>query len=601
LERSGSAAVVAITCLMEENMNVYQLLMKYIKPYLPKIAVAILCTLLATGGNLYVPWIVKSVIDDVLATHNMAMLNHIATGIVIVFLFRGIFFYGQTYLMSYIGQEVTIDIRENVYRHLQRLSLSYYEKRQTGEIMSYITNDVAAVQGALIDSAIELVQEGATLIGSLCLMFYLNWKLSLLTLTTLPLLTQAMKIFGRKLRNSSRTVQERAADITAVLQENIAAVRVIKSFAKEEFTIEKFSRENQDNFRAQMKNSQVMATLTPVIEFLAAIGVTVIIWYGGRAVIDGELTTGALVAFLVYVVNLSNPVKRLGRGYGSIQRALAAAERVFGVLATEPEISDLPGAIELPDVTGHVKFQRVSFEYRPGDAALTDITLEARPGQMVAIVGPSGAGKTTIANLIPRFYNILNGQISIDGIDIKTVTLRSLRAQIGIVPQETVLFNGSVYENILYGRLDADREEVLAASKAANAHYFISEMPEGYDTQIGERGSRLSGGQRQRIAIARAILKNPAILILDEATSALDTESEKWVQAALDKLMIGRTSFVIAHKLSTVQRADVIVVMDKGRIVEQGTHQQLLAANGLYRRLYEVQFQRSRDLRAEVP
>lgn len=572
-------------------MTIYVRLLQYIKPYIPRMIVAVFCIIMAACANLYVPWILRDVIDEVLTTQNTVLLNTIAIGIVIVFFLRGIFFYGQTYLMSYIGQKVIIDIREDVYRHLQRLSLSYYEKRQTGKIMSYITNDVSAVQSALVDSMIELVTEGMTLLGSLGAMFYLDWKLSLLTLVTLPLVGQAINVFGKKLRTSSTAVQERAADITSVLQESISSVRIIKSFAREDYEIERFNKENNHNFRAQMKNSQIMATLTPVIEFLAAIGVTMIIWYGGKQVINHSLTAGSLIAFLVYAVNLSNPIKRLSRVYGNIQKALAAAARVFEVLDTQPEIKDMPGATSLPTINGYVALNHLTFEYKKGEPALRQVDLTVNPGQVVAIVGPSGAGKTTIANMIPRFYDPTDGNITIDGIDIKTVTLRSLREQIGIVPQETILFNGSVFDNILYGRLDASHEEVLAAAKAANAHNFIIDMPDGYDTQIGERGSKLSGGQRQRISIARAILKNPRILILDEATSALDTESEKLVQDAVDKLMIGRTSFVIAHRLSTVQRADLIVVMAKGRIAEKGTHAELLAADGLYSKLYQVQFE----------
>lgn len=571
-------------------MNSYKRLISYVKPYLPRLAVAVICIIAAASANLYVPWVIKEVIDKVLAEKDMMMLNAIAAAIVVVYLLRGIFFYGQTYLMSYIGQRVIIDIRQAVYRHMQKLSLSYYEKKKTGTMMSYITNDVAALQGALVESVIELVTEASILLGSLAMMFYLHWKLTLLTLVTLPMVGVAINLFGKKLRRTSAVMQERAADITSVLQETLSAVRVVKSFVREEYESERFSRENFSNFRAQMKNAQLMATLTPVIEFLAAIGVTVIIWYGGWAVINGGLTAGALIAFLVYAINLSNPIKRLSKVYGNIQKALAAAERVFGVLDTVPEIQDMPGAVDLPVIRGEVTFHHVTFEYKPGEPVLSDISLTARPGQMVAIVGPSGAGKTTIANLIPRFYEPAVGYVSIDGVDIKTVTLDSLRQQIGIVPQETLLFNGTIYDNILYGNLTASDDEVIAAAKAANAHNFIMDMPDGYDTQIGERGSKLSGGQRQRIAIARAILKDPRVLILDEATSALDTESEKLVQEALDKLMLNRTSFVIAHRLSTVLRADIILVMERGRIVERGTHEELLKLDGIYSKLYHVQF-----------
>lgn len=575
-------------------MKTYTRLLFYVKPYLPRLMLAFVCIVLAAAANLYVPWVVKDVIDEVLAEKNMLMLNSIAAGIVIVFFLRGIFFYGQTYLMSYIAQKVIIDIREALYRHLQKLSLSYYEKRKTGTIMSYITNDVAALQNALVESMVELVTEGAVLIGSLGTMFYLHWKLSLLTLITMPIIAHAMRIFGRRLKQTSFVMQERIADITSVLQEAITSVRVVKSFVREEYEIERFKKENNSNFAAQMKNTQIMATLTPVVEFLAALGVTVIIWYGGMEVVSGNLTAGALMAFLIYAVNLANPVKRLSRVYGSIQKALAAAERVFSVLDTKPEIEDLPNAKKLPEIEGRVEFRSVSFAYKAGEMALDGLSMEAKAGQMVAIVGPSGAGKTTIANLLPRFYDPTEGTIFIDGFDIKQVAMHSLRAQIGIVPQETVLFNGTVYENILYGDLTAAESEVIAATKAANAHEFVMALPEGYQTQIGERGSSLSGGQRQRLAIARAILKNPRILILDEATSALDTESEKLVQAALDQLMVGRTSFVIAHRLSTVLKADQILVMEKGKIVERGTHEELLAMEGLYSSLYRIQFNKSK-------
>ena len=571
-------------------MNNYKRLLLYAKPYSGRLMLAFLFTSVAAAGNLFVPWILKDVIDKVLMNKDIFLLNTIAVTIVIVFFIRGICFYAQTYLMSYVGQKVIIDIREAVYRKLQFLSLGYFEKRQTGTIMSYVTNDVGALQGSIIESATDFVTEMSILIGSLALMFNLHWKLSLLTLITMPLVAKAMDLFGKKLKRTSGIMQERAADITAVLQETISSVRVIKSFVREEYEIARFVKENYANFRAQMKNAQVMATLTPVIELIAAIGVTFLIWYGGFEVINGNLTAGALIAFLVYATNLANPIKRLSRIYGNVQKAMAAAERVFSVLDEEIEIKEKDNATELKAVIGKVDFKAVTFKYNENEVILKDINLEVKAGQMVAIVGPSGAGKTTIVNLLPRFYDPVAGNIYIDDVNIADVTLASLREKIGIVPQETVLFNGSIYDNILYGDLTATTEEVMAAAKAANAHDFIMQMADQYQTQIGERGSKLSGGQRQRIAIARAILKNPRILILDEATSALDTESEKLVQDALDKLMAGRTSFVIAHRLSTILQADMIIVMEKGQIVEQGSHEELLKLDGLYSGLYKLQF-----------
>ena len=571
-------------------MKNYIRLMKYIRPYTKQLAAAVACIVLAAGANLYMPWIIKDMIDKVLMERDMAMLNLIAGGIIVVFFFRGVFYYGQSYLVSFVGQRVVIDIREALFEKFQRMPLAYFDRHQTGEIMSYVTNDVQALQNALVDKLIEFVTEASILIGSIVLMFYLDWKLTLITLITVPLVGQAMKIFGRKLKKSGTVIQERLADINSLLQESIAAVRVVKSFVRERYEIERFRRQNELNFQAEMKNVQLSSLLTPTVEFLAAITVTIILWIGGYEVVQGEITAGSLVAFLTYAVNLANPVKRIGRIYGTVQRAMAAADRVFDVIDMEETIHDKEGAVPLPEIEGRVAVKDVSFSYKEGAPALSHVSLEASPGQLVAFVGPSGAGKSTIANLIPRFYEVNEGVIEIDGHDVRDVTLDSLREQIGIVPQETMLFSSSVRENIRYGRLDATDEEIEEAARAANAEEFILQLPEGYETKIGERGLNLSGGQRQRIAIARAILKNPRILILDEATSALDTESEKIVQAALDKLMVGRTSFAIAHRLSTIFNADCIYVIDGGHIVEQGTHAELLAAGGLYSTLYNIQF-----------
>lgn len=571
-------------------MKNYLRLLNYIKPYTKTIITAIFCIIVAAGSNLYVPWIIKDMIDKVLAEKDMEMLNYISVGIVVVFLIRGIFYFAQSYLVSYVGQRVVIDIRGQLYRKFQRLPLAYYDNHRTGELMSYISNDVAALQNAMVDKLIELITESSIFVGSLAMMFYLDWKLSLLTFIVVPMVGQAMKIFGRKLKRSGTLIQERLADMTAFLQESLAAVRVVKSFVREQHEIERYDRENERNFEAAMLNIRLMSMLTPTVEFLAALAVTVIVWFGGYEVVEGKITAGALVAFLTYAVNLANPVKRISRVFGTLQQAMAAADRVFELMDLPETIGDKPEAKPLPRVTGRVKVENVSFSYGEDAPALRNISFEVQPGQMVAFVGPSGAGKSTIANLLPRFYDVTEGSILVEGVDVRDVTLGSLREQIGIVPQETMLFSGSVWENIRYGRLDATDEEVVEAAKAANADEFIRQLPEGYDTKLGERGVNISGGQRQRLAIARAILKDPQILILDEATSALDTESEKVVQAALDRLMVGRTSFVIAHRLSTILGADRILVIDHGEIVEAGTHEELLAKGGLYSNLYNIQF-----------
>lgn len=571
-------------------MNDYKRLILFIKPYWKKLILAIVCIIMSAAANLYVPWIIKDMIDKVLMDRDLLLLNIIAVGIVVVFLLRGIFYYGQSYLVSYIAERVIIDIREKLYVKFQKLQLSYYEKKQTGTIMSYITNDVAALQSALVDSLIELVTESSILVGSLAMMFYLDWKLSLVTLIVVPIIGQAMKIFGAKLKKSGSLIQERTAEITSLLQETILGVRVVKSFAREDYEIERFQNQNNLNFRANMKSVQLSSLLTPTVEFLAAVIVTIILWFGGYQVVNGALTTGALIAFLTYAVNLANPVKRISRVYGTINKAMAAADRVFKVLDTEEDLKDKPDAKDLPHISGSVSFENVCFAYKKDVDVLHDLSLEAKPGQVIAFVGPSGAGKSTIANLIPRFYDVTKGSIKIDGIDIRDVKIKSLREQIGVVPQETMLFSGSISENIRYGRLNATQDEIIEAAKAANAHNFIMDLPHGYDTKIGERGITLSGGQRQRMAIARAILKNPQILILDEATSALDTESEEIVQEALNTLMVGRTSFVIAHRLSTIVHADKIVVLDNGRVKEVGTHQELMQTGGLYSHLYNIQF-----------
>ena len=571
-------------------MTLYLRILSYIKPYMHRLIFAMFCTIMAAAGNLYIPWIIKDMIDEVLADKNGTMLNWIAASIIAIFVVRGLFWYGQNYLMSYVGQSVIIDIRAAVFKKLQRLSVSFYDKNKTGTIMSYVTNDVNALQSAMVENTIEMITEGFILIGSVVAMIYLDWRLTLFTVCTFPVVLWFMEFFGKKIRKTGGRIQECTADITSVLQESVASARVIKSFVREDYEVDRFDVENRANFRANMKNAQLMATLTPVVELVAAIGVTMIIWYGGNNVINGTITAGSLVAFLTYAVNISNPIKRLTRVIGNIQKALAAAQRVFMIIDMPEEIAESRDAKQLPEVSGKVEFQNVSFAYDDKGNVITDLSFSVKPGEVIAIVGPSGAGKSTIANLLPRFYDVNKGDIKIDGHSVREVTLDSLREQVGIVPQETMLFNGSVYNNILYGRLDATKEEIEAAAKAANAHDFIMKMEKGYDTELKEHGAGLSIGQRQLIAFARTMVSMPKILILDEATSSIDTHTEILVQRGIEALLAGRTSFVIAHRLSTIQNADRIFVIDKGGILEQGSPAELMEKKGAYYKLYMAQF-----------
>ena len=571
-------------------MDRYKQLLAFIKPYKMRLALGVVCMIVAALGYLVVPWLIRNVVDGVLQNKDLGLLTLIVIAILIIFLIRGFATYGQNYMMAYVGQRVVIDIRETLFKHLQRLDQAYFDTRKTGVIMSNITSDVGALQQAIVDNLISFMTEGVTLVGSLVFMFYLDWKLSLLTLIIVPVVLGLTNVFGKRLRSAGHEVQGRTADITAFLQEVISGARVIRSFARESFEFKRFEKENKNNFDAAMKATKLTAIMGPMVEFSAAIAVVVILWYGGYSVVQGYITAGSLIAFLIYAINLANPVKRLTQVYGNIQKALAAGDRVIYILETQPHVKELPTAKTMDHVKGEVHFDNVQFSYDAENLALKGVTLHVKPGETVAIVGPSGAGKSTIANLLPRFYDVTGGSIRIDGMDIREATFTSLRENIGLVPQDTMLFNASVRDNILYGRLDATDEEVLAAAKAANAIEFIEKLPQGFDTMVGERGNSLSGGQRQRIAIARAILKNPSILILDEATSALDTESEKIVQEALERLMKGRTALVIAHRLSTVQHADHIVVLQQGSVVEEGTHDELLALQGLYSHLYTVQF-----------
>lgn len=573
---------------MKNKVDGYKRLLSYLKPYKKLLILSVFFMVLVSLSNLVVPWIIKDVIDRVLENKDLGMLYIIIVAILATFFIRALTTFGHRYLMGYIGQAVIMDIRNALYHHLQRLSIAYYDRRRTGDIMSNLTNDITALQTAIVTDFIALVQESAIFIGSFGSMIYLQWKLTVLCLIIVPLVSYVIKFFGKKLHNSGKDVQETLADVTSMLQETIQGVRIVRSFNRGAYEEKRFRKINKLSFTAAVRAIRQQSQMTPFVEFLAAIAVCAIIWYGGVSVIDGVMSTGELIAFLIYAINLANPTRRVAESVGNIQKSLAAADRVFSILDEQPEIQNRKDAKDIEVKVGRVEARHVSFSYEMGNPVLTDLNFVAEPGQTIALVGPSGSGKTTIANLLPRFYDVTGGGIYIDGVDIRDSTISSLREHIGLVPQDTLLFNTTIKENILYGRLDATDKEVWEAVKAANAEKFIRGLPNGIETKVGDRGLVLSGGQRQRIAIARAILKDPAILILDEATSALDTESEKIVQDALEKLMVGRTSFVIAHRLSTVKNADQIFVLNNGYIEEYGTHDELMREGGLYYELYTM-------------
>lgn len=578
--------------ITKENVVTYRRLLQYVRPYAKWMVISILALIVSVALGLILPYAIGTLVDIVLVQNDRQLLNQLVIALFIIFIIQAIFSFIHRLTLAYVGENAVKDIRIQVYGHIQKLPLQFYADYRTGEVISRLTNDVSQLQTAITETLVGLLRQGLTLIGAAMLLFFLDWQLTLLILIGIPVITLTMVFLGRMIRRASRAVQDTLAEAANVVEETTAGIRIVKSFAREDYELERYSARVIDVFDAAMHRAKISATLGPIIGFMAFGAITVTLWFGSMQVLNGKLTAGDLVAYLVYTMMVATPIASIAGLYSQFQSALGATERVFGLLDTPSTIVEKPDAQPLPPVVGNVAFEKVSFKYNPNVAVLNDVSFSADSGQIIALVGPSGAGKSTLVNLIPRFYDVGEGAISIDDVDIRDVTLHSLREQIGIVPQETILFSDTVYANILYGKLDATRSEVEAAALAANAHDFIiNDLPDGYETAVGERGVKLSGGQRQRVAIARAILKNPRILILDEATSSLDSESESLVQEALERLMQGRTSFVIAHRLSTVINADWVLVLENGVIVEQGTHADLLGSgDGLYRRLYDKQF-----------
>ena len=539
-----------------------------------------------THGKL--PAFVESILNQLNILTPLKVLYLLLIIVPIALVIRSIFEFLQSYIMSDVGQKVIRDVRNLIYDKLQSLSLDYFTQKRSGELISRITNDVKLIENAVSYALTDLVYQSFQVICFALVTFLINWRMALISIVVLPLVMVPMIVVGRILRKLSKRSQEKMADINSLLVETFIGVRIVRAFCAEAREMERFKKQNHDYYRIAMKSIKRMLVLGIVTELIGVAMALFIIFYSGRQVMEGNLSFGAFALFMAALLSLVRPFKKLSQVNSIMQQAVAASSRIYEVLDTSPSIKEKSPAQQLAGFKNNIAFEDVWFSYADQDI-LKGINLEVQKGQMLAIVGPSGVGKTTLVDLIPRFYDSKKGRILIDGIDIRELTLKSLRQQIGIVTQETILFNDTIRSNILYGKPDASMQEIEEAAKQAYAHDFIEHSPLGYDTVIGDRGMKLSGGERQRIAIARALLKNPPILILDEATSQLDTESERIVQEALNRLIYGRTVFVIAHRLSTVKGVHLIVVLDRGRIVEQGNHQELLTGNGLYQRLYQMQ------------
>jgi len=565
-------------------------MLRMLLPYRGDLTVAAILVLFAVGISLMLPWAVRWLVDTVFVSHDLESLGYLAIGLLGLFVLQALFSVGNVYLISRVGQRLIADLRLQIHRRVESLPLRFFAERRTGEIVSRVSNDVSVVQSALTDVPINFVSQLFTLIGGLTLMLIMNRELTSLILLILPPIVVLGVVFGRRLESLSTAVTDRLADSTVALEEMLSGIRVVKSFAREAYEGERFGRKVESAYSTAMQRARIRAIFVPLISFVGFGALTFLVWYGGRQVVLGTLTPGELVAFLFYMMMVAGPLGSFAGLYAQLREALGAGRRVFEILDAPVELLDRPGAITPARLGGRVRFAGVSFGYEAGQHVLADIHLDVQPGEAIAIVGPSGVGKTTLVNLIPRFYDPTSGRIEIDGRDVREYNLRGLREQIGLVPQETFLFGGTVRENIAYGRPGASQGELERAAESANVADFIRVLPMGYDTIVGEKGAKFSMGQRQRITIARVLLKDPAVLILDEATSSLDTESEHLVQEALERLMKDRTTFVIAHRLSTIQRADRIVVLQHGRIVETGSHAKLLAQGGLYQHLWALQF-----------